>query len=914
MAPPHPPVDPPFVGRTRALETLRGLVARTTTGVGGAVRVCGEGGIGKTRLVAEALTGTDLPIARGAAEEAERGRPFAAPARALGLADLYRPTGAASAALAADAIWLAVDRVVEAAATRAGSGPSVLVLDDLQWADRGTWLAVAALARRAPAMGLLLVVIHRPLPARDPLPVPLDALGDLLELAPLDPAEALALARSVTGALDDVAAAQVGRAAGNAFFTIEVARWLRDRGALAGAEFVGAVEDSTLSPLLRTTVLGRVDDLGPDAVAVLRSVAVLGRTVTVSELARVTSRAPDLVAAAVEDAVAVGLLVDGPDGVAFRHDLVRSAVRGDIPASVIAAHDAMVLDATVVDPWAARHLAARAETGDEVAARVVLDAALAGGVAPETAAELLEEVLRLGPPPGVGRGRIACDLVTAVASAGDLRAASERGRALLAEAGSDDADGWASLRRVVARLEVGRGHVDDAVATLSALAGRTGAVGERARADLHLMEVMTLRRPAAVDDARVTRRETADPVVRCNAELTVAVHAMRAGRVDESVEAAGAAVAQCALEPGLTAELHPEIFLANALFYAERFAEASEALDHARRAAARVGVVWPVPHHLAHQAGAALRTGDLDGCRLAAREAVDWSLDTDQRIGATWPHVFTSVVAAHAGDGDEAHEALAFAEADLAAGRWQGTEAVPWAAALVAELAGDPAAAATRLAPVVELAAALGWNSRVPLLAPEAARMAWLAKDHDTVARMVAVSEAIAELTVMEVRAALLRCQGFAGGGPDDLVAAAGHYEEIGSTTQCATAWAEASLVAARSGDHDGALALLEQEALPRLEAIGAHGVVARTRAALPVRVERRIGRRRVRAVDGVASLTPAERRVVELVVTGATNAEIAAELVVSRRTVESHLSRIYRKLGVDSRVRLVASDPLTPA
>ena len=61
----------------------------------------------------------------------------------------------------------------------------------------------------------------------------------------------------------------------------------------------------------------------------------------------------------------------------------------------------------------------------------------------------------------------------------------------------------------------------------------------------------------------------------------------------------------------------------------------------------------------------------------------------------------------------------------------------------------------------------------------------------------------------------------------------------------------------------------------------------------------------RIRAVSGWDSLTPAERRVVSLVVDGLTNAEIAEQLFVSTGTVKSHLTRVFEKLGVANRSRL---------
>ncbi|HEX9177845.1 MAG TPA: LuxR family transcriptional regulator, partial [Mycobacterium sp.] len=62
----------------------------------------------------------------------------------------------------------------------------------------------------------------------------------------------------------------------------------------------------------------------------------------------------------------------------------------------------------------------------------------------------------------------------------------------------------------------------------------------------------------------------------------------------------------------------------------------------------------------------------------------------------------------------------------------------------------------------------------------------------------------------------------------------------------------------------------------------------------------------RKRPASGWASLTPTERDVVRLVGEGLANKDVAARLFVSPRTVESHLSHVYAKLGLSSRVQLV--------
>jgi DNA-binding CsgD family transcriptional regulator len=69
-----------------------------------------------------------------------------------------------------------------------------------------------------------------------------------------------------------------------------------------------------------------------------------------------------------------------------------------------------------------------------------------------------------------------------------------------------------------------------------------------------------------------------------------------------------------------------------------------------------------------------------------------------------------------------------------------------------------------------------------------------------------------------------------------------------------------------------------------------------------------------LQVLTAVAPLTRREREVAGLAAQGRTNRDIADELVVSVRTVENHLQRVYAKLGVGSRDELrVALEPLTP-
>jgi DNA-binding CsgD family transcriptional regulator len=85
------------------------------------------------------------------------------------------------------------------------------------------------------------------------------------------------------------------------------------------------------------------------------------------------------------------------------------------------------------------------------------------------------------------------------------------------------------------------------------------------------------------------------------------------------------------------------------------------------------------------------------------------------------------------------------------------------------------------------------------------------------------------------------------------------------------------------------------ESALAAFEALGASGWAAQARAELG-----RIGGR-----TREEGLTSAERRVAALVAEGRTNREVAAALFLGERTVASHLTRIYAKLGVRTRTEL---------
>jgi DNA-binding CsgD family transcriptional regulator len=140
------------------------------------------------------------------------------------------------------------------------------------------------------------------------------------------------------------------------------------------------------------------------------------------------------------------------------------------------------------------------------------------------------------------------------------------------------------------------------------------------------------------------------------------------------------------------------------------------------------------------------------------------------------------------------------------------------------------------------------------------------------------------------------------------LAEVATRLHEAGRVPQTARAWHDAALAAATIGDEPGARKLAAT-AFAGYDRIGAEQLHRQLRHDLREHgVAMRPRRAAARPASGWDGLTDSERRVVDLVGEGLTNSEIGERLFVSRRTVESHLARVYTKTGVRSRGELIAS------
>lgn len=200
----------------------------------------------------------------------------------------------------------------------------------------------------------------------------------------------------------------------------------------------------------------------------------------------------------------------------------------------------------------------------------------------------------------------------------------------------------------------------------------------------------------------------------------------------------------------------------------------------------------------------------------------------------------------------------------------------------------------------------------------ERVRIAAAVGDEELAEHGISIAERRARLNpgVLSCAAAAAHARGIWNDSAADLGRAVSLYRGGARPLARASALEDLGRVLAQHGDHDSAVAALD-EALTVSSRIGASWDAARVRGRL-----RRLGvRRRVAKMDrpqtGWEALTQAESMVANLAAHGCTNQEIADKLFVSPHTVHSHLRHVFEKLGVNSRVhltRLVAVGSFGPS
>ncbi|MCW2139530.1 helix-turn-helix transcriptional regulator [Actinoplanes cyaneus] len=323
--------DGPLVGRTGTLAEIQSDLRNVGPGGTAAVFLTGESGVGKSRLLretADALRDRDFAVLVGTCLDIGDASPLHPVLQAL------RRHDSAPATAAGDAGAL-LDRVSRDLRAIAGDQRLLLVLDDLQWADRSTrQLLLYLLAGLGDVRVSVLAAIRaEALHGTHPLRRVLAELRRLrsvrvVDLAPLDQEQT----RELVGAIVDGEVAGEDaervykRSGGNPFVVEELARDLRD----------GRVE---LSDTLREIFLTRIDELPPNAHAVVNALAAGVEPVEHAVLSRVVRLPEDELLEAIRAAVAYRFVIGDGEGYRLRHRLVAEVLEQEVlPAEATALH------------------------------------------------------------------------------------------------------------------------------------------------------------------------------------------------------------------------------------------------------------------------------------------------------------------------------------------------------------------------------------------------------------------------------------------------------------------------------------------------------------------------------------------------------------------------------------------------
>ncbi len=904
-----------LIGRKGERATLEALTEGAVRGEGAALLVTGEPGMGKTTLLDDAAVRRQgsLTVLRGSGRESDADLPFAV------LAELLRPAGpeldtlpgpqaqALRRALALEEGEGAVDRLAVGVAalgifaTIAARRPVLAVVDDLQWVDEPSRATILFVARRLAGLHIALLLAARgtELPEAETRDMP------RLELIGLRPREAGELLTGATRVPLDRAVRRrlLEFSGGNPLALVELP------AGLSVAQLVG--HDPLGDPIpvnggIERTFGARVARLPQRTRLALLIAAAAGSDAGESISAALQKEG--LQTSDLEPAELDGLVIVSADGVAFRHPLVRSVVyHGESEAARRAVHTRLAEVEHDADRRAWHRAAAAVAPDDAVAAE--LDAAagraLARG-APASAARAFDAAARLSGA-DEARGRRLARAARAAHRAGNVDGA---GRFTAAARGlTSDAITLADLLLVESDLQMRTGDLEGAHRALVAQAEKLVEIDRRRAATMLLLasklRIYRLEATAAADEV-----ERALAVLTTGEQEVVHLAALSMSRTvagtDGARDAALAAAAAAARAPHGHAHT---LGIAWPLIWLEEYDTAREVTARATAIQREAGFLLYLPQSLLPQAELDFRTGRWASAIPAAVEALELFDETHQPTEAASASAVLSRMEAARGNADAcrtlAQRALA---SDVEFGLRSSSAHALAALGLLALGSRLPEEAIAPLE-AAERIAALGAVGEpwlilsTPDLVEALARAGHQGRALGVLREFAARTEALGRVSGS---AAAARCVGILDDDAwqDAFERALALHDQVPTPFERARTelcYAERLRRARKRADARARL----RSALDVFDALGATPWSERARAEL--RASGQTTRRHSTPVD---ALTQQELAVARLIADGATNREAAATLFVSPKTVEFHLSNVYRKLGVRSRSELVRAVP----
>ena len=927
------PVTPAgaLVGRDSEIALLTRLITELGRGRGGSLLIEGEPGIGKSALVQAAVTKAPeagCQVFWGAGDELGEALPLlpfldglrvrepSANPRRDTIVRLLR--GEASADRGANVPAVLAEQLLALVTEQCAVQPVILVIDDLQWADRASITLWGRLARSARQVPLLMVGMMRPVPTRDDLLALRRGADDAarLELTGLTAAAVADLVATLAGGKPGGNLLQLADgAAGNPLYVSELVAALARGSSLsiteAGtAELAGGSAPGSLSAAIADRlgfVAGSVRD-------VLRAAALLGVDFAVPDLAIVLGRSvPDLIPA-VDEARAAGVLVESGQRLGFRHPLLRAALYDEMPVAVRAAwhHDAgrALAEAGAPPDRVARQLlratgvpgGAAEPMDDWMLDWLVRTADQLVGQAPGVAAELLARAVASSPTDSAQHGWLSSRLADALYRIGDRAEAEQVANHALEHSAGPDV--LVDLHWTLAQCRMLAGLSAESLATLDrALA--SPAISARHRARLLVLAARThlnigeVEKAGQVATSALAESEAGDTWAMGWALHVLTIMTAVQGHLTDALPLFDRALTVTQSDPALTdLRLLLQVNKAVTLGDLDRYEEALAVAGQARHLADQVGTTLRLTQ--AHGALGQLlfETGRWDDA-LTEVEVVPENLKEPAALCCD--RGIAAVISFHRGETGLARRHLAAAVphagrvghrliTPLALGRSLDREhegVLPEALAALTDAFDGKTEELEEfedlLPDAVRLATQTGALSTAQALAGHAAALA-------------------AESEIPHRQANALYCRGLLDQDAPRLLAAAERYDDASRPLLKAKAL-EAAAGHFVDADDRGQARMAFTSAVEVYTSLGAAADVARLQAAFRAHgIRRGPHAKHRRARSGWDSLTATEIKIAGYVEEGLSNPEIAAKLLLSRRTVATHVSHILKKLDVNSR------------
>jgi DNA-binding NarL/FixJ family response regulator len=794
----------------------------------------------------------------------------------------------------------------------AARGPVLVAVDDLHWLDADSAHLLEFAARRLDEAPVRMLLTVRT--GEEALSGFEHALRDRLQRMTVGPLSLGALAAVLRDRVDRSFPRPLlvrihDASGGNPFFAVEIGRALAARG-----EQTHPGEPLPLPSTLAELVSGRIERLPAETQEAMLVAALLSEPMVdvLSDAIAVDAEA------ALDAAVAERLVELERDRIQFLHPLIAAAVHSQATRSRLRSLHRTLADVVSDDQQRAYHLAAAASGPDAAVAASLEEAALSARTrgAPAVAASLAERAVELTPVRSRGdRLRRTIHAARFAMDSGDAAHAREQlERAAVGplprEVRAEVLLRLAGVNAFEADLPTAARLYEEAIA----LADQGSLVRAEAEEELAVVRLRSLADVPAAARLAASAASLAEKLcderglsefLSTSALLEALVGSPQATVVMERAEELDRVADERALPSGRYLRS-----LMDAGFKAAVVRAVTDDLEAARRglAAARQNAVeqgddGSLPLILRFCAYVEWLRGDWSTAAALVEEGYELALQAGQPSQQALHAGTKALLHAHLGDGGAARsmadEALRLAEATGA----EGAALLARAALGTLELSlGRPDAAVEHLAPVTERVQEAGIGEPGAL---------FFVPDH---------VEALTSLRQLDGAEALLAWY-------QELAGRAGRESALATCARCR------GLVAAVRGDVEEAVQALDT-ALAHHDRVDVPFARART-LLVKGRMQRRLRQRRasratlseaLSTFDGLgatlwaaqarselgsgrrepgAELTPAERRVAEQAAAGRSNRDIAAVLVVSPKTVEFHLSNVYRKLGVRSRTAL---------